>query len=64
MDGGFFERFGSLLKEQQSRAEVAEVEAVVDDVEDEVVEEVIQKDSSSQLLAQAVGLNVSSCRTM
>ncbi|KAG8323578.1 hypothetical protein J6590_001295 [Homalodisca vitripennis] len=55
LDGGFFERFGSLLKEQQTNAEAADV--AEDDVEDEVVEEEIKKETPANLLAEAVGLN-------
>uniref|UniRef100_A0A1B6LQM9 Uncharacterized protein n=1 Tax=Graphocephala atropunctata TaxID=36148 RepID=A0A1B6LQM9_9HEMI len=56
LDGGFFERFGSLLKEQQTSAEA--VETVQDDVDDEVVEEEVNKETSANLLAEAVGLNI------
>lgn len=57
LDGGFFERFGSLLKEHQTDDEVA-VEPP--DSEEEAVEEEIKKDSTANLLAvAAVGLNVS-----
>lgn len=54
LDGGFFERFGSLLNKPQDQ-DVVEIP----EIEEEVVEEVISKESSCNLLAEAVGLNVS-----
>lgn len=55
LDGGFFERFGSLGQKEQQAAPEDDPEPPQDDVEEEAVKKEIKKD----LLAEAIGLNVS-----
>ncbi|XP_054263461.1 protein unc-13 homolog 4B-like isoform X2 [Macrosteles quadrilineatus] len=54
LDGGFFERFGSLGQKEQQAAPEDDPEPPQDDVEEEAVKKEIKKD----LLAEAIGLNI------